>query len=219
MSTGLDSATTFDIVNLFGKVTRLTNTIKIVSLLAPPPETVALFDEIILLDSGRVIYSGPTEEVIGHFESLGYKIPERMDMADWLVALPTPDGKDFLVDKEAKHLTAEEFQGKYDSTQGADDLRKSIHGPLENNEVGELVHTKYHNPWYRSLKLLINREMTLWWRDKYQIKARILQGEIFRIEWALYDFARVGGSPCTIFSKRRSCDGHCRWNLVLAAER
>lgn len=50
----------------------------------PPPETVALFDEIILLDSGRVIYNGPIDDVLPHFESLGYQIPDRMDLADWL---------------------------------------------------------------------------------------------------------------------------------------
>lgn len=62
----------------------MTPTIKIVSLLQPPPETVANFDEIILLAEGRVIYSGPIDKIIGHFESLGYQIPERMDLADWL---------------------------------------------------------------------------------------------------------------------------------------
>ena len=60
-------------------------TIRIVSLLQPPPETVALFDEIILIDSGAVIYAGPVDEVVGHFESLGYELPERTDVADWLL--------------------------------------------------------------------------------------------------------------------------------------
>ena len=60
-------------------------TIRIVSLLQPPPETVALFDEIILIDSGAVIFAGPVDEVVGHFESLGYNLPERTDVADWLL--------------------------------------------------------------------------------------------------------------------------------------
>jgi ABC-type multidrug transport system ATPase subunit len=59
-------------------------TTKIVSLLQPPPETVANFDELILLGEGKIIYSGPVNEVIDHFNSLGYEIPERMDVADWL---------------------------------------------------------------------------------------------------------------------------------------
>jgi ABC-type multidrug transport system ATPase subunit len=57
---------------------------KIVSLLQPPPETVANFDELILLGEGKIIYSGPVAEVIDYFNSLGYEIPERMDVADWL---------------------------------------------------------------------------------------------------------------------------------------
>lgn len=67
-----------------GAATRITNTIKIVSLLQPPPETVANFDELILISEGRVIYCGPVEDVIDHFMILGYEIPERMDVADWL---------------------------------------------------------------------------------------------------------------------------------------
>jgi ABC-type multidrug transport system ATPase subunit len=57
---------------------------KIFSLLQPPPETVANFDELILLGEGKIIYSGPVNEVIDYFDYLGYEIPERMDVADWL---------------------------------------------------------------------------------------------------------------------------------------
>jgi ABC-type multidrug transport system ATPase subunit len=67
-----------------GAVSRIMKTIHIVSLLQPPPETVALFDELILLSEGRVIYSGAVDEVITHFTSLGYELPMRMDVADWL---------------------------------------------------------------------------------------------------------------------------------------
>jgi hypothetical protein len=66
-------------------VARLSGTIKIVSLLQPPPETVALFDELILVDAGRILYAGPVSGVVGHFEALGYKLPERTDVADWLL--------------------------------------------------------------------------------------------------------------------------------------
>ena len=67
-----------------GAVNKITHTLKIVSLLQPPPETVANFDELILLSEGKIIYCGPVEDVIAHFNSLGYEIPQRMDVADWL---------------------------------------------------------------------------------------------------------------------------------------
>jgi ABC-type multidrug transport system ATPase subunit len=80
----ITAATTYDITKMFGQVSRLKNTIMIVSLLQPPPETVANFDEVIVLSEGMIIYNGPVAEVIDHFNSLGYEIPERMDVADWL---------------------------------------------------------------------------------------------------------------------------------------
>ena len=78
------AATTYDICKLLGEVNALTKYIKIVTLLQPPPETFALFDDLILLSEGQVIYSGPVEEVVPYFESLGYRLPDRMDAADWL---------------------------------------------------------------------------------------------------------------------------------------
>jgi ABC-type multidrug transport system ATPase subunit len=78
------AATTFDIIRLLGAVNKITNTLKLVSLLQPPPETVAVFDDLIVLSEGKVIYCGPVQDVIPHFNSLGYEIPERMDVADWL---------------------------------------------------------------------------------------------------------------------------------------
>jgi ABC-type multidrug transport system ATPase subunit len=78
------AATTFEIVQLMGAISRIMKNVRIVSLLQPPPETVALFDELVLLSEGKVIYSGPVDEVIHHFNSLGYDLPTRMDVADWL---------------------------------------------------------------------------------------------------------------------------------------
>lgn len=72
-------------MKLMGSIGKMMGTVRIVSLLQPPPETVALFDEIVLIDSGKILYAGPVDEVVGHFESLGYKLPERTDIADWLL--------------------------------------------------------------------------------------------------------------------------------------
>lgn len=73
ISTGLDAATTYDICKLISEMDSLTNRVRIVSLLQPPPETYALFDELILLSDGQVIYSGPVDKVVPYFESLGFR--------------------------------------------------------------------------------------------------------------------------------------------------
>jgi ABC-type multidrug transport system ATPase subunit len=56
----------------------------VVALLQPAPETYELFDDIILLSEGQIVYQGPWEHVLEFFESTGFKCPERKAVADFL---------------------------------------------------------------------------------------------------------------------------------------
>jgi ABC-type multidrug transport system ATPase subunit/ABC-type multidrug transport system permease subunit len=92
ISTGLDAAVTYDIICSIVRFAKAAKTTRVVSLLQPGPETFSLFDEVIILSEGRVIYAGPIEEVVDYFAGLGYKQPSTMDVADFLQLIPTPDG-------------------------------------------------------------------------------------------------------------------------------
>ena len=81
------------------------------ALLQPPPEVYDLFDRVCLLDQGRVMYHGTRENVTKHFANLGYRIPERMDIADALQQITLPEGARFRT--SGKHLTREEFSQEY----------------------------------------------------------------------------------------------------------
>ena len=54
------------------------------SLIHPAHETHELFDDIILLSGGEVVYQGPREYVLDFFESMGFKCPNRKGIADFL---------------------------------------------------------------------------------------------------------------------------------------
>lgn len=54
------------------------------SLLQPAPETFDLFDDIILVSEGQIVYQGPRDHVVEFFESCGFKCPERKGTADFL---------------------------------------------------------------------------------------------------------------------------------------
>nr|QVT92293.1 ABC transporter [Salvia miltiorrhiza] len=77
ISTGLDSSTTFQIVNMLRQQVHIMKGTAFISLLQPAPETYALFDDIVLLSDGQIVYQGPREEVLGFFESMGFKCPDR----------------------------------------------------------------------------------------------------------------------------------------------
>ncbi|XP_047340714.1 pleiotropic drug resistance protein 1-like [Impatiens glandulifera] len=84
ISTGLDSSTTYQIINSIKKSIEAFKGTALVSLLQPAPETYALFDDIILLSDGQIVYQGPCENVLEFFEYKGFKCPERKDIADFL---------------------------------------------------------------------------------------------------------------------------------------
>lgn len=137
-----------------------------------------------------------------------------MDVADWLQALPTKDGKEFLVDKEAASFTSEEFSQKfYESELGKSILKKldsELEGLQDENEaLKEWMKQTYRNDWYGSLKLLVQREMLLWWRDKTPLYARIGQGKQIR----LHGMQSPRMSPYVFV---RSCNGACCRDIVLA---
>ena len=70
ISTGLDSSTTFQIINSIRQSIHILNGTALVSLLQPAPETYELFDDIILLTDGQIVYQGPRENVVEFFESM-----------------------------------------------------------------------------------------------------------------------------------------------------
>lgn len=84
ISTGLDSSTTFQIVNSIKQCIHILNGTAVISLLQPAPETYDLFDDIILLSDGQIVYQGPREHVLEFFESMGFKCPKRKAIADFL---------------------------------------------------------------------------------------------------------------------------------------
>lgn len=84
ISNGLDSSTTYQIVNSLRQSIHILNGTAVISLLQPAPETFDLFDDIILLSDGYIVYQGPREDVLSFFAHVGFKCPERKGVADFL---------------------------------------------------------------------------------------------------------------------------------------
>lgn len=84
ISTGLDSATTFQIVTCFQHWTHTTGSTIVLSLLQPEPEVFDLFDDIILMAEGKTAYQGPCDCVVEFFEHCGFRCPPRKGIADFL---------------------------------------------------------------------------------------------------------------------------------------
>lgn len=98
ISTGLDSSTTFQIVKCLQQIVHLTEATIFMSLLQPAPETFDLFDDIVLLSEGQIVYQGPREHVLDFFETCGFCCPDRKGTADFLQEVrPSPSSGSPLI--------------------------------------------------------------------------------------------------------------------------
>lgn len=92
ISTGLDSSTTYQIIRYLKHSTRALDGTTIVSLLQPAPETYELFDDVILLCEGQIVYQGPREAAVDFFKQMGFSCPERKNVADFLQEVSSHNG-------------------------------------------------------------------------------------------------------------------------------
>ena len=117
ISTGLDSAVTFDVVKSLRSRAREQGLGVVMALLQPTPETVSLFDDVILLREGAVVYHGARDALPGYLRGLGFLLPTAAagednaeDLADWLSELLT-----FPTRRHAKDLAREGAVGAADA--------------------------------------------------------------------------------------------------------
>ncbi|CAI9094462.1 OLC1v1030207C1 [Oldenlandia corymbosa var. corymbosa] len=118
ISTGLDSSTTFQIVNAIRQSIHILEGTTVISLLQPAPETYDLFDDVILLSDGEIVYQGPRENVLEFFEYMGFKCPERKAVADFLQEVTSrKDQEQYWArrDEPYNFITSREFSEAFQS--------------------------------------------------------------------------------------------------------
>lgn len=72
----------------------------------------------------------------------------------------------------------EEFHNIFYASEKGKAIIEKLNSPVNTEakeEIEKIVRVKYQNPWWKSFKLVCSRELLLYWRDKYQIKAKIMQ--------------------------------------------
>ncbi|XP_027084814.1 pleiotropic drug resistance protein 1-like [Coffea arabica] len=172
ISTGLDSSTTFQIVNSIKESIHILQGTAVISLLQPAPETYDLFDDVILLSDGQIVYQGPREYVLDFFENMGFKCPERKGVADFLQEVTSKkDQEQYWADRNAPYsfvsakTFAEAFQSFHVGTQLGDEL--SVRFDKTKSHPAALSTKKYGVSKMELLKACMLREFLLMKRNSF----------------------------------------------------
>ncbi|MBA0756002.1 hypothetical protein Gogos_021194 [Gossypium gossypioides] len=180
ISTGLDSSTTFQIVNSLKQTVHILNGTAVISLLQPEPETYDLFDDIILISDGRIVYQGPREHVLSFFESMGFSCPERKGIADFLQEVTSrKDQMQYWVrrDQPYRFVTTDEFAEVFQSFHVGLQLEDELRTPFEKTKShpAALTTKKYGVGKWELLKACISREFLLMKRNSFVYIFKFLQ--------------------------------------------
>ncbi|XP_047047902.1 ABC transporter G family member 41-like [Lolium rigidum] len=137
ISTGLDSSTTFQIVSCLQHLAHISESTILVSLLQPEPETYDLFDDIILMAEGQIVYHGPKDCIMSFFESCGFKCPERKRTADFLQeVLSKKDQQQYWSRTEERYnfVTVDQFCDKFKASPSGQNLVEELLKPYDESK-------------------------------------------------------------------------------------
>ncbi|KAL8527701.1 hypothetical protein ACS0TY_005518 [Phlomoides rotata] len=106
-TTGLDARAAIKIVSFLQQLAHITDATIVVSLLQPAPETFDLFDDLILIGEGKIIYHGPRSDVLDFFSGYGFRCPQRKGVADFLQEAIDMLAKKYKESVQGKKLSEE----------------------------------------------------------------------------------------------------------------
>uniref|UniRef100_A0A162A6A1 ABC transporter domain-containing protein n=1 Tax=Daucus carota subsp. sativus TaxID=79200 RepID=A0A162A6A1_DAUCS len=172
ISTGLDSSTTYQIVNSLGHTVHILEGTAVISLLQPDPETYNLFDDIILLSDGHIVYQGPREHVLEFFESMGFKCPDRKGVADFLQEVTSKqDQEKYWLHRDEPHrfIPAQEFSKAYQAFHVGQRMRVDLGTPFDKSKShpAALTTNKFGVKKMELLKACTSREILLMKRNAF----------------------------------------------------
>jgi len=179
ISTGLDSSTTYQITKILGNFAHMRQATVLLALLQPAPEVYNQFDDILLLSEGSLVFHGPREEVLPFFESLGFKLPERKGVADFLqeVTSRKDQAQYWFSDKPYRFVPVVEMAEAFQRTQAAQRTRNIVEMPYDRaaSPAGALVKQKYGLPRQKALRATLRREILLIQRNSFIYVFRFFQ--------------------------------------------
>lgn len=172
ISTGLDSSTTYRITKFLRQMVHVMDLTMVISLLQPDPETYKLFDDVILMSDGQIVYQGPCENVLEFFEQMGFKCPERKGVADFLQEVTSKKDQEqywFNADQPYRYITIPEFSHSFKSFHIGQKLETDIHIPYDKSKThpDALVKEKYGISNLELLKACFGREWLLSKRNSF----------------------------------------------------
>lgn len=106
---GLDSFSAFSLTQTLQRLAR-TGVPVVMTVHQPSSEIYDMFDDVLFLHRGEVVYQGPRDDVGRHFEQLGFKCPPSHNPADFVMFVITSEEADVVTRMKDMWRQSEAFK-------------------------------------------------------------------------------------------------------------
>lgn len=179
-TSGLDSASALSLCQTLKDLAESGSCTVICTIHQPQTKIFNLFDELIILNKGHILYQGSASEVISHYAEAGFPCPAYTNPADHILDVVT-----FVAGCDEKQILQNQ--------KILEDFMKKKHKPSEKDLVDEgdmkAIETKdtwkpprvQRTPWLRQFSVLTQRSVKDTFRSRTTIIAQVLQNIICAI--------------------------------------
>ena len=189
VTTGLDASTAYQLVVTLKNLARKGRTI-ILTIHQPRSEIYSLFDNVLLLAVGSVLYSGLARKCLPYFESIGYQAPELTNPAEYLIDQAAIDNRspeaEAMSVARVEELMAAWKAHSYDLRIGETDLEKDIAANTKKNSPDlrnalNMATDGHHAGFVRQVRVLTRRTFKVTWRDPYGMAGSLFEATMMSI--------------------------------------
>ncbi|CAF4254602.1 unnamed protein product, partial [Adineta steineri] len=184
-TSGLDSVTALDLLQTFhslahGKTQEKAVTI-VCSIHQPQSKIFNLFDSLILLKEGNIIYQGPRNQAMETFQAAGFPCPLYTNPADHLLDVITPSKRDPSV-KHNEAIVSPKQQAITDKAITAAqtpitiDLNMGAH-----KRLAQMANLPLNPIWHKQVRILLRRDFQAHLRESQVIIASLIQTVIIAV--------------------------------------
>ncbi|KAJ3252659.1 hypothetical protein HK103_001362 [Boothiomyces macroporosus] len=168
-TSGLDAFNAFNTIQSIKELAKKENKLVLMTIHQPRTDILELFDKVLLLSVGKVMWFGSTTDAITHFDGLGYKLPPKTNPSDYFIDIITIDQRDEKLREESLKRIAL-FQEAYEK------LVVSNPNPSTPPEAVE-TSTKVAWPslWINEFFIILHRYIINMTRDKAVVFATLGQ--------------------------------------------
>jgi ABC-type multidrug transport system ATPase subunit len=182
-TSGLDSRTSFIIIDFLKELAAKYKKAIVFTIHQPSSNIVMLFHRLILLNKGELVYQGPNNGVIEHFETIGHSLDNKANPADAYMH------KIESFNNKKNTILMDEYKNKLEAG-----VVKEIDDKLNSQVSGNLAEKNLENSgFWQATKLLFYRSYLNLVRNPLMLRIRVFMVILFSfITCSIFSFLQDG---------------------------